>query len=365
MSVMDRVLVVDDEKSIRVTLCEFLSREGYLADNAADAFAAVRMLEAGEYDVIVSDIIMPRVSGIELLELVREKSRSVQYIIMTGEPSVETAIKAVQNGASDFLVKPIDREAFLKAVRSCVRIKTLIDQKTALEQANLAYQKDLEERIGQRTRELQNAMQSIVSLLSSVVEARDPYTAGHQRRVGNLSAAIAGKMGLDARSADLLRIIGYIHDIGKITVPTEILSKPGKINPFEMRLIQNHPEAGYEMLVKVELPDIIARTVHQHHERCDGSGYPCALRADGILREAKILMVADVVEAMMFHRPYRASLGQEAALCEVRSNAGRLYSRDVVEACISLFTEDRYEFEDREYRSAIPLRGPSATGEGD
>ncbi len=352
---MSRILIVDDERSIRLTLCEFLRQEGYEADCAEDVPAASRMMEDSNYDVVVSDIIMPRVSGMELLSIVRAKSKDIQYIVMTGEPSVDTAISSVQQGANDYLVKPITREAFLKAVRSAALVKELTDQKTALEQANQAYQRNLEHIVELRTNELQNAMQSIVSLLTSVVEARDPYTAGHQRRVGNLSAAIAAKMGLDNKTARMLRIIGYIHDIGKISVPTEILSKPGKLNGLERALIQNHPTASYEMMMRVDLPDVIGKTLFQHHERCDGSGYPQGLTKEHLTLEAQIIMVADVVEAMMSHRPYRPALGIDAAMEEIRTNSGTLYSPDVVDACSALFEEDQYQIEDCEYEIHFPL----------
>ena len=352
---MSRVLIVDDEKSIRMTLCEFLRMEGYQADSAEDVPTASRMLEETDYDVVVSDIIMPRVSGIELLGAVRAKSKDIQYIVMTGEPSVDTAISAVQKGANDYLVKPIAREAFMKAVRSAALVKELTDQKTVLEQANQAYQRNLEYIVEQRTNELQSAMQSIISLLTSVVETRDPYTAGHQRRVGNLSAAIAGKMGLDNKTTRMLRIIGYIHDIGKISIPTEILSKPGKLNDLERALIQNHPSASHEMMAKVDLPEVIGKTLYQHHERCDGSGYPLGLTKGDITLEAQIIMVADVVEAMMSHRPYRPALGLEAAMEEIRTHRGTLYNPDVVDACSALFEEDQYQIEDCEYKIHFPL----------
>ncbi len=352
---MSRILIVDDERSIRLTLCEFLRLEGHQADNAEDVPAATRMLEEYNYDVVVSDIIMPRVSGIELLGIVRAKSKDIQYIVMTGEPSVDTAITAVQQGANDYLVKPITREAFLKAVRSAALVKELTDQKTALEQANQAYQRNLEHIVELRTNELQNAMQGIVSLLTSVVEARDPYTAGHQRRVGNLSAAIATKMGLDNKTTRMLRIIGYIHDIGKISIPTEILSKPGKLNELERALIQNHPAASYEMMMRVDLPDVIGKTLYQHHERCDGTGYPQGLTKESITLEAQIIMVADVVEAMMSHRPYRPALGIEAALEEIRAGRTTKFNPDVVAACESLFHDDQYQIEDCEYKIHFPL----------
>lgn len=352
---MSRVLIVDDEKSMRITLSEFLKKEGYEVETASDALIALQMLSMSEYDVVVTDIIMPRISGIELLEKIREKSKNVQIIIMTGEPTVDTAVKAVQSGANDYLTKPIHRDIFLKTIRNVQQMKQLIDEKARLEIQNMKYQKELEETIIKRTNALQDAMQGIITLLSSVVEARDPYTAGHQRRVGNLSAAIGEKMKLEGKTVAYLRMTGYIHDIGKIAIPAEILSKPGCLNELELQMIRTHPLNGYEMMTNVELPKIVGETIRQHHERCDGSGYPSGLKGSEISIEAQILMVADVVEAMMSHRPYRPALGLEAALEEIRANSGIRYNAEAVSACISLFQEDNYAIDDSEHRVIFPL----------
>lgn len=346
---MSKVLIVDDEKSMRVTLCEFLKKEGYDVDFACDAQIAGQMIEDKEYDVVVTDIIMPKITGIDLLAKIRKRSQTMQVIIMTGEPSVDTAIKAVQSGANDYLTKPINKDVLLKTVSHAAHIKLLCDEKEVLEKENQLYQKELEELVDKRTKLLQNVMQGSISLLSSVVEVRDPYTAGHQRKVGNLSAAIAKKMDMERKTVEYIRTIGYIHDIGKIAVPTEILSKPGKLTILEMEMIKNHAVTGFEMLAKVNLPDIIGQTIYQHHERFDGSGYPRGLKDCDITDETKIIIVADVVEAMTSHRPYRPTLGLETALYEIEQNAGVLYNADVVRACVDLFKGDLYSFEETEY----------------
>ncbi|MBR0596310.1 HD domain-containing phosphohydrolase [Sinanaerobacter chloroacetimidivorans] len=352
---MSKVLVVDDEKSMRITLSEFLSNDGYETASAPDAQSALKMIEEEEFDIILTDIIMPKISGIELLSQIREKSQTVQVIIMTGEPTVDTAVKAVQSGANDYLTKPIKRDVLLKAIRHAEQIKLLNDEKLILEKENLIYQKGLEGILLERTTALQNAMQGIITLLSSVVEARDPYTAGHQRRVGNLSAAIADRMNLGTKVVEFMRIIGYIHDVGKIVIPTEILSKPGTLNPLEMQMIRTHALSGYDMLLKVDLPSFVGETIFQHHERCDGSGYPRGLKDKDITVEAKIIMVADVVEAMMSHRPYRPALGLDAALHEIQQNAGVYYHQDIVSSCVELFRKDYYEIEDLEHKIHFPI----------
>jgi HD-GYP domain-containing protein (c-di-GMP phosphodiesterase class II) len=176
------------------------------------------------------------------------------------------------------------------------------------------------------------------------IEARDPYTSGHQTKVSRLARAIAQDMALSSDTVDNIRIAGSIHDIGKISVPAEILSKPGKLTDVEFSLIKLHPQTGYDILKNAELPYPIAEIILQHHERLDGSGYPQGLKNDQILLESQIIMVADVVEAMASHRPYRPALGVDAALEEIAKNRGVLYDEKVVEACLRLFREKGFEF---------------------
>jgi HD-GYP domain-containing protein (c-di-GMP phosphodiesterase class II) len=177
----------------------------------------------------------------------------------------------------------------------------------------------------------------------SAVEMRDPYTAGHQLRAANLACAIATKMELPQNKIDGLRMAGSIHDIGKLSIPAEILSKPTKLTNIEFSLIKEHAQSGYDMLKNVESPWPLAQIVYQHHERMDGSGYPRNLKGDEIIIEARIMAVADVVEAMASHRPYRHGLGIEAALAEIEKNKGTHYDNTVVDACLRLFREKGYQ----------------------
>jgi PAS domain S-box-containing protein/putative nucleotidyltransferase with HDIG domain len=178
-----------------------------------------------------------------------------------------------------------------------------------------------------------------VNSLASTVEMRDPYTAGHQRRVTTMACAIAEEMGFTEEQFDGLRLAGLVHDIGKITVPAEILNKPGRISEIEFNIIKTHPQAGYNLLKEIEFPWPVAQIVLQHHERLDGSGYPQGLKDGGIMPEAQILAVADVVEAMASHRPYRPALGIEVALEEIKKNRGVLYDPEVADVCQRLFIE--------------------------
>jgi PAS domain S-box-containing protein/putative nucleotidyltransferase with HDIG domain len=194
----------------------------------------------------------------------------------------------------------------------------------------------LEELLAERERNLEQlalSLSSVTEVVSQVVESRDPYTAGHQRRVAALAVRIAEDLGMSAPQIDEIRIAALLHDVGKISVPAEILSKPGKLSALEFELIKGHSEAGYRILASANMGGEIAEIVYQHQERCDCSGYPRGLCGDELLPGAKVLMVADIVEAMSSHRPYRVALGVDAALAEIERGAGRQYDAEVAEAC--------------------------------
>ncbi|TAJ76620.1 MAG: HD domain-containing protein [Gallionellaceae bacterium] len=193
-------------------------------------------------------------------------------------------------------------------------------------------------------RRLQKNMLQTVEAIASIVEMRDPYTSGHQVRVAELAREIARQMGLTADEQQAIHLAGLVHDLGKISIPADILSKPGRLNEAEYSLIKRHPQAGYDILKGVDFSWPIAQMVWQHHERLDGSGYPLGLQGDEILLGARILSVADIVEAMSSHRPYRPGLGMEAALEEIGRGRGTHYDAQVVEACIALFKEHGYVF---------------------
>ena len=192
--------------------------------------------------------------------------------------------------------------------------------------------------------QLQESLEDTVGVISSMVELRDPYTAGHQARVADLAVEIARQMGLPNEQVQAIHLASIVHDVGKINIPAEILSKPGLMSEIEYRLIKTHAQSGYDILKNIHFPWPIAQIVLQHHERLDGSGYPQRLKSDGILLEARILGVADVVEAMSSHRPYRAALGIDAALEEITKQRGVGFDPEVVDACLTLFREDIFAF---------------------
>ncbi|MDR3640871.1 MAG: HD domain-containing protein [Humidesulfovibrio sp.] len=213
---------------------------------------------------------------------------------------------------------------------------------------NVALRKQAEENLRASMAELRTTFRQTVRALARLAEKRDPYTAGHQQRVAKLARAIGAAMGLSEDALEGLEMAGTLHDVGKVYVPAEILSKPARLSHMEMGIMKGHPEVGYEILHEVNFPWPVARIVLEHHERLDGSGYPAGLKDGEICREARIMAVADVVEAMSSHRPYRVALGMPRALKEIRSGRGRLYDPEAVDACLKLMENGAFEFEDTE-----------------
>ena len=263
-------------------------------------------------------------------------------------------MQAVREGAQDYLVKgQVNGELLWRSLHYSV-------ERMKIEEALRQARDELEVRVQERTAELatanaalkqmvtevsaageqvRGALQGIIQVISLIIETRDPYTAGHQRGVADLAQAIARRMGLTEERIEGIRLAALVHDLGKISTPAEILAKPTRLTEVEMSMIRIHPRSGYEILKKVEFPWPIAQIVLQHHERIDGSGYPQGLCGPDILLEAKILAVADVMEAMCSHRPYRPALGIEKALAEIRRNRGILYDPMAVDACLAHFNE--------------------------
>ena len=210
-----------------------------------------------------------------------------------------------------------------------------ITEKKKLEEENLKFQ-----------HLMSVSLHQMIETLANVIVARDSYTAGHQKRVANLASAIAAKLNLPLHTIEGIELSALIHDIGKIAVPAEILTKPSKLSDFELAMLRNHVQTGYDILKNMNFPWNLAQIILEHHERLDGSGYPNGLKGDSICEEARIIAVADTVEAISSDRPYRKSKGIEAALEEITMNRGILYDDRVVDACLDVFKEDHFEFPD-------------------
>jgi PAS domain S-box-containing protein/putative nucleotidyltransferase with HDIG domain len=202
-----------------------------------------------------------------------------------------------------------------------------------------------DQQVHETIKKLESTVESVIQAISLTVEMRDHYTAGHQKRVNQLACAIAREMNLPIEKLQIIRVAGLLHDFGKIFIPTEILIKPGRLNDLEFSLIRSHPQSGYSVLKNIQFPWPIADIIVQHHERMDGSGYPSHLRGEEIGTEARILAVADVVEAMTFHRAYRPALGLDTALREINKNKSTLYDPKVAEACLDTFLDRSFKWD--------------------
>ncbi len=338
------ILIVDDEKTVRDMLGRLLEINGYLCGMASDAREARSSVNEQDFELVLCDVNMPGESGMDLIKYLSKSHPGTAVIMVTGEDDKELAEAALDMGAYGYVIKPFKANELMINISNALR-------RRKLEISNRAQMENLEGIIDERTAELQNTLEKlrrstegIIRAMSSTVETRDPYTAGHQQRVAELAQAIAVEMALPEEQIQGIRMAGLIHDLGKIAVPAEILTKPGKLSDIEFALIKLHPQAGYDILKEIEFPWPIARIIIEHHERINGSGYPRGLSGEEMLLESRILAVADVVEAMASHRPYRAALGLDVALEEISKNKGLLYDAEVTDACIKIIREGRFRF---------------------
>jgi len=360
-----RVLYVEDGEVDRLAFERFVRKNKlpYEYSVAVSVKEGRLLLESDRFDVVLLDYMLGNGTGFDLLDVIRSDT---PVIFVTGTGDEETAVKAIKSGAIDYLIKDpegnyltilpvtVDNairtkklEEELKRYQS--RLEEMVEERTIqLQEANerlrgeILDRKQAEEKLKNTLERLRNAVSTTIQVIISTIEARDPYTANHQLRSADLARAIATEMELSPDRIEGIHMAGSIHDIGKLPIPAEILSKPSKLSDIEFALIKEHSQKGYEMLKDVQSPWPLAEIVYQHHERMDGSGYPRNLKGDEILMEARIMTVADVVEAMASHRPYRASLGIEAGLKEIEDNRGILYDADVVDVCLRLFREKGY-----------------------
>ena len=295
--------------------------------------------------IIDANNALERLTGRPLEELIGEKHSA----IFADEQAIEEIdIETREQG----YVK--DKEVLLlakdrKTVPVCIYTQARADNSENMSYVatlmDISKRRQAEEEAKRSAEKLINAMENTIQAMAMIVEMRDPYTAGHQQRVAQLSCAIAEEMGLSEDQINALRLAGLIHDIGKVRVPAEILTNPDGLSEAEFSMIKMHPLVGYEILKTIELPWPIAQIVHQHHERMDGSGYPEGVSGGDIILEARILAVADVVEAISSHRPYRSAHGIDKALGEISKQKGILYDPKVVQTCLKLFREKKFSFE--------------------
>ncbi len=377
-----KILIVDDDPNGLYMLQVMLKGSGHEVFAAENGQAALESACANPPDLIISDILMPVMDGYKLCREWKKDSRlkNIPFVFYTAtytDPRDEKY--ALSLGAERFISKPVEPKKFIEIIDEVVRAcksgkyavpgqpmidetailkghdermaKKLGDKILELEKANIELKKT-EKSLRRKEKErkqtfakLQKSLEGTINALASAMGKRDPYTAGHQQRVAKLARVIAEEMGLSKDETRGIRVAGRIHDIGKISVPAEILVKPGRLTDIEFSIVKTHSQVGYDILKDIEFPWPVAEIVLQHHERMDGSGYPQGLSGEKIILGARIMAVADVVEAMCSHRPYRSAFPIEKALEEISQNRGILYDTKVVDACLKLFKEKRFKFD--------------------
>ncbi|MBA7562733.1 response regulator [Candidatus Atribacteria bacterium 1244-E10-H5-B2] len=355
-----KILIVDDIEENLYLLESILKGSGYEVVTAKDGVEALSRLKEESIDMIVSDILMPRMDGFQLCRECKkdENLKKIPFIFYTATYTEKKDEEfALSLGVEKFIVKPQEPEVLLKILEEVIegyRKGTLVAPKELIKEEEIyltEYNKRLITKLEKKVldlekseKRLQKTMEDTIYTIGKIAETRDPYTAGHQKNVSQIAIFIAREMKLPKDKIEGIRIASLVHDIGKISLPAEILNKPTKLSEMEYGLIKDHSQVGYDVLKSIEFSWPVAQIVLQHHERLDGSGYPQGLKGEDILLEAKIIGVADVVEAMSSHRPYRPAWGIDKALEEISKNKGILYDPKVVDACLKLFKRKEFKF---------------------
>lgn len=324
------IMVVEDERIVADDIKMSLQRLGYIVP--AVAFTgedAIKKAKETRPDLVLMDIVLQgEMDGIEATAVIQSRY-NIPIVYLTAYADEKTLERAKITEPFGYILKPFEDR----------------DLHTTIEMA--LHKHKIERMLKEKDKRLREILEETVRALASAVEKRDPYTAGHQRRVTQLACAIAKEMGLSKDEIEGIRLSGIVHDTGKILVPAEILSKPGKLTAIDFSLIKTHPEAGHDILKEINFPYPVAKIILQHHERLDGSGYPAGLSGEEILIEARVIAVADVVEAITSRRPYRAARGTNRALNEISKNNSVLYEPAAVKACLKLFQKKGFKFNNK------------------
>lgn len=320
-------LVVDDEPRLRKVLLHLMEAEGFRCREAGDGLEAIEKLEQQPADLLLSDVRMPRMDGLDLLRHVRTRWPDTASVMITAVADVEVGVGCLSQGAMDYLTKPFHLDEIRARVRQALEKRQLIME-------NRAHQMHLEARVAVQARRLEELFLAGIQALAEALEVKDPYTRGHSVRVSHYAEIIARSLDLDADVVRQIRLGGHVHDIGKIGVREEVLNKPGALTPDEYHHIMTHPVTGWRILAPLlgDAP-IALNVVRSHHERMDGTGGPDGLRGEQIPLEARIVAVADALDAMTSGRRYRhLEYGIEDAIREITSHAGTQFDRRVVDA---------------------------------
>lgn len=357
----ERILVVDDEEPIREIISSMLNAAGYKTTPASSGMEALALLNStGEFELMLSDLMMAELDGIALLERSKEKFPDMPVIMVTAVHDISVALAAIRNGAYDYLLKPFEREQLLAMVR-----RALEHRRLKLE--NRAYQSNLESLVAARTEQLRQAMTDLersyditLEALGDALDLKDAETEGHSKRVTAFTIAIARAMGL---SGDKIRVIArgaFLHDIGKMAIPDNILRKPGALTAEETEIMREHCFRGYQMLKKIPFLAEASEIVYSHQEKYDGTGYPRRLKGPEIPMGARIFSVADTLDAITSDRPYRAAQPIAVAREEVERFSGRQFDPEVVRVFLqmpdTIWEDLRKEINSQIYRFTYPIK---------
>jgi putative nucleotidyltransferase with HDIG domain len=333
----ERILVVDDEEAVRGMLSALLGRSGYATTVAESADEALQRLREGpEYDLVISDIVMPISDGLSLLQNICTDHPGTPVVMVTALQDVHVVTKAFRNGAVDYLVKPFAHAQLQGVVTRALEHGRLMKQ-------NAAYRQNLEDMVSSRTDRLRETMLDLERSYDATLEAmgdaldlRDEETEGHSRRVTAYTIALAREMGLKAEELKVIARGAFLHDLGKIATPDSILLKPGKLDPEEMEIMREHCRQGYQIVSKIPFLAEASEIVYAHQERFDGTGYPRGLRGVQIPLGARIFAIADTLDAMTSDRPYRKGTSFEIARDEIKRCSGTQFDPTVVEVFLRI-----------------------------
>jgi len=361
---VERILVVDDEEPIREIVCSMLAASKYCCRQAASGLEALALLESGEeFELMLSDLMMADMDGIGLLERTKERFPDMPVIMVTAVHDIQVALGAIRNGAYDYLLKPFEREQLLNTVRRAL-------ENRRLKMENRRYQMDLEALVEERTKQLSGAMSNLersyditLEALGDALDLKDAETEGHSKRVTAFTIAIARAMGLANSDIRIIARGAFLHDIGKMAIPDQILRKPGALDPDEIQIMREHCYRGYQMLKKIPFLQDAAEIVYSHQERWDGTGYPRGLKGDEIPLGSRMFSVADTLDAITSDRPYRPKQTVDAARKEIERWTGRQFDPEVVKTFLSMpeniWNDLRREIDAQHYRFEDPDKDPN------
>jgi len=335
----ERILVVDDEETIREIVSSMLGGAKFESRQAASGAEALSILDSGEeFDLVLSDLMMAEMDGIALLERSKERFPDLPVVMVTAVHDLSIALQALRNGAYDYLLKPFERDQLLATVRRALEHRRL-------KRENDAYRTNLEALVTARTQQWKNALAELeksyditLEAFGDTLELKDAETLGHTRRVTAYAIAIARKMGLSKEEVDVIARGAFLHDIGKLAIPDEILRKPGKLTAAETAIMREHAYSGYKILSKIRFLAEPSEIVYAHQEYFDGSGYPRGLKGDEIPLGARIFSIADTLDAMTSDRVYRPAQSYEAAQQEIHRCSGTQFDPEIVKAFLEIPT---------------------------